>query len=409
MRKGYYIGKLLGVNFSIDSSWLLIFLLVIWNLTVAPTPGWSPAVTWTMSIIAATLFFLSVLVRELAHATVARFYGVPARYITLYLFGGVSDIEREPSSPREELLMGVTGTATNFLIAGISFVLGVWSTGEVVQVPGAPVGVMTPSDPLPSLLLGWLVPINIILSIANLLPGLPLGGGRILRSFLWKKGGDLRAATRQASLAGQVMAAVFAAAGVALLFGIRIPTLGEGWGGVWLLLISWIVYKEATDTYKHVLVRDTLSGVPVARLMRTDLLLAAPDTTVSALTREMEAPAQVRAFVTVDGARLLGVVGPADIRLIGKRFWETVTLEQIMTPVTRLATVTPQDEASDALHKLGQADVLQLPVLDDGRVVGVVRRGDILRWLQAHPDGTAGSAVQPVWSVSGDRRLSQGA
>jgi CBS domain-containing protein len=236
--------------------------------------------------------------------------------------------------------------------------------------------------PLSTLLL-WLGPINLTLAIFNLVPGFPLDGGRVLRSILWAATGNLRQATRWATAVGQAVAWLFILAGVAMVFGVRVPFFGTGLlSGLWLMFIGWFLNSAAVQAYRRVVVDDMLEGVSVARLMRTGAPTVAANLPISRLVDDYMLKTDERAFPVVDGTRLLGLVCMEDVRRVPREAWDTTPVNQIMTPASELATVAPRDDAANALQKLGQRDVRQVPVVDNGQVVGMLRRRDVLRWLQ---------------------------
>jgi len=271
---GIELGRIFGIRTTIDWSWLLIFFLITWNLAsgVFPSirPDWSPALNWLVSISASLLFFLSVLAHELAHSLVAVAQGLPVRQITLHFFGGVSNIEREPTSPRSEFYISIVGPLTSLVLGVIFFLLGSSGLGRFSLPSQAPGPNLEQLDPISTLLL-WLGPINIILAIFNMVPGFPLDGGRVLRSIFWSITNDLRKATRWATWVGQAIAWLFILAGISMVFGARIPFFGTGaFSGLWLIFIGWFLNNAAVQAYQQVVVKDILEGIPVSRLMRPD-------------------------------------------------------------------------------------------------------------------------------------------
>ena len=386
MRSGFRIGRVFGINIYIDWSWLFIFLLVTWNLAagVFPSlhPDWSVPLYWGMGVAASVLFFASVLAHELAHAVVAQARGLSVRSITLFIFGGVANIEREPTSPGTEFLVAVVGPVTSIVLGVLATLAGILLSRGGVTGSASVEQALANLSPLTTLLL-WLGPINIVLGLFNLVPGFPLDGGRVLRSLLWAASGNLRQATRWATWVGQAVAWLFIIAGIAMIFGVRIPFFGTGViSGLWLAFIGWFLNSAAVQSYRQVVVDDMLEGVPVARLMRRDAPTVAPNTSVSQLVDDFVMKTDERAFPVVDGDRLEGLVCLEDVRQVPRAAWDTTPVSQIMTPASQLTVVAPRDDASQALQKLGQRDVRQIPVVQDGHVVGMLRRRDVLRWLQ---------------------------
>jgi len=284
--RGFRIGKIFGIDIHIDWSWLLIFGLVSWSLASSfgqIHTGWSVQTQWGIALLAAILFFFSVLAHELSHSLVAKARGVPVRNITLFLFGGVSNIQREPSSPVSELLITIVGPLTSFFLGFVFLVLG---TGSValsdVNIIYAPT-ILSELGPLNTILL-WLGSVNILVGLFNLIPGFPLDGGRIVRSILWGITGSLEKATRWASWLGQAVAWIMVFAGMSMLFGVRIPVLGTGFiNGIWLIFIGWFLHSAAAQSYRRIVVQDILENIPVKRMMYPKVPAVSANISVDAL------------------------------------------------------------------------------------------------------------------------------
>jgi Zn-dependent protease/predicted transcriptional regulator len=391
MGNGFRAGKIFGITIRIDWSWLFIVLLVTWNLSILfgdLHPNWSLALIWGTAVVAALLFFASVLAHELAHSLVARSQGVPVRSITLFLFGGVSNIQRDPSSPGAEFLLTIVGPITSILLGVIFALLAGISAGSSVTSVSfySRTGAAARLSPLSTLLL-WLGPINILVGVFNLIPGFPLDGGRLVRSILWAITNNLRLATRWASWLGQLIAWLMIAVGIAMIFGINVPFLGTGFvSGLWLAFIGWFLNTASAQSYRQVVVHDLLEGVSVERVMRANPPTVPPDCQISSLVEDHVMGTDDHAFPVVDNGQLLGMVTLEDVRALSRDEWQRTTVRDIMTPVDQLVTVDVQDDMSDALDKLQGRDVGQLPVLRDGQLAGLLRRRDIIKWLQIHAD-----------------------
>lgn len=386
MRGGFRIGKLFGIDIALDWSWIFIFLLVTWNLAggVFPQahPDWGAGLNWVIGISAALLFFGSVLAHELAHSLVAKARGLPVRRITLFLFGGVSNIEREPATPGTEFLMAVVGPITSVVLGIVFLFIGTATAGPIGDWEGDPTAALARLSPISTLLL-WLGPINILVGLFNLIPGFPLDGGRILRSILWAATHNLRKATRWAATIGQIIAWLFIVAGVAMVFGLRVPVFGSGViSGLWLAFIGWFLNNAAVLSYRQLEVKDLLEDVPVTRLMRTGAPVVPPNVSISHLVDQWIMKTDEHAFPVVAEDRLIGMVCLHDVRAVPHAQWGTTLVSDIMTPVEQIAAVTPGEDANVALAKLAERDVRQLPVVDHGHLIGMLRRRDILRWLK---------------------------
>jgi Zn-dependent protease len=385
MGKGFKIGRIFGITIRVDWSWLFIFALVAWNLSTvfgSAHPDWGTGRSWAIAIAAAVLFFASVLAHELAHSLVARARGMPVRSITLFLFGGVSNIQREPASPGGEFLMAIVGPLT-------SVVLGIVLVGIGLALGGPfPTGISDAAGLVGQLNVGitlllWLGSINVILGIFNMIPGFPLDGGRVLRSIIWAVLGNLRRATHWASRVGQGIAWLMILAGVAMVFGVQIPFFGTGLiSGLWLAFIGWFLNSSAIQSYRQVVIHDILEDVPVQRMMRTTPPTIPAGITVGSVVHDYVLTSDDTSFPVVGGGRMLGLVTLQDVRAVPRDAWETTTVDEIMSPINQLVTVTPEEDAADALDKLARRNVRQLPVMRDGTLAGLLRRQDIVRWLQ---------------------------
>lgn len=394
---GFKLGKVFGVEIAVDWSLLIIFVLVAFNLGAGLFPRWHPdwsaALLWSTAFGAAILFFVSILVHELSHALVARARDIPVNRITLFLFGGMAHMENEPGSPKSEFLMAIVGPVTSVLIGLAGIAVGSALAGESLRSaaelgdPAELEAAFRTVGPVGTLFL-WLGPINVLLGIFNVIPGFPLDGGRVLRSILWAVTGDLVKATRWASGTGQVFAWGLIALGIFNMFG------GAFGSGIWLVLIGWFLNNAARMSYQQLLVRQALENVPVTRVMRTRLDRVAPDLPLESFVREHLMLGDQRAFPveSPDGA-LVGLVCFDDVKKLPQQQWPQKTVEDVMTPTERLAALPPDARADEALQSLATRDVDQLPVLEGGHLVGIVRRADVMKWLALQGSGGMGRAA----------------
>lgn len=390
MRSGFKVGKIFGIRIHIDWSWIFIFLLVTWNLAAAVFPSlhpdWDIATNIGLGVAASLLFFLSILLHELAHSLVAKARGLPVRRITLFFFGGVSNIEREPPSPKTEFLMAIVGPLTSILL-GIGFTwLGRQNVPALAGDLNNPMQILRGLDPLSTMLL-WLGPINILIGIFNLIPAFPLDGGRILRSILWASMDDFRRATRWATAIGQGFGWLLIVAGIAMVFGANLPVLGTGLGnGIWFAFIGWFLVNAASQSYQQVLIEDMLEGVPITRLMREPAPAVSADLPVSTLVYDHVMRGDERAFPVLDDGHLVGMVYAENLRDVERSTWDTTRVRDVMVPEAELEVVTPGEDAMDAFQKLARKEMRQIPVVQNGELIGMLRRRDILRWLQVRSE-----------------------
>jgi len=385
MNKGIRLFKIFGITIRMDLSWLLILLLVVWNLSSAFAqihPDWSLPFTITMGFIAALVFFLSVLLHELAHSLVAKAQGIPVNNITLFLFGGVSNLREEPKSPGSEFVMAILGPITSLAI-GFGLLLI------------ASIGIKAPNlrdiqhmEFIGSLNAGrtlaiWLGSINVFLGLFNLIPGFPLDGGRILRSIFWAITNNLRKATRWASIVGQFIAWAMIISGVAMIFGVQIPFFGQGLAnGMWMILIGWFLNNAASRGYQQLVIQDVLEDVPVRRMTKRNPPTVPPDISVDELIEDYIMQTDDHAFPVIESGQLVGIVCLDDIRPIPGVDRASKQVSDIMTPRSELITISPNEEASEALKEISKRSIRQLVVMDGDEMVGLIRRRDIVRFLQ---------------------------
>jgi Zn-dependent protease len=392
MGGGFRIGRIFGINIRIDWSWLLILALVTWNLSAVfgQTHGdWGAVLSWGIAFVAALLFFASVLAHELAHSLVARARGMPVRSITLFLFGGVSNIEREPPSAGGEFLMAIVGPLTSVVIGVVLTVAAGAAVGPLGNL-GNPSQALGQLSPVTTLIL-WLGSVNILVGLFNMIPAFPLDGGRVLRSFFWAASDDLRKATRWAVWIGQGIAWLLILVGISMVFGVQVPILGSGpISGLWLAFIGWFLNSSASQSYRQVVIQDVLEGIEVSRMMRRNPPTVTADLSVSGLVHDYVMQSDDHAFPVVEGDRLQGLVCLHDVRKVSRDAWETTRVGEIMTPADQLVTVTPEEGATEALHKLQRQDVRQLPVVQNGTLAGLLRRQDVIKYLRLEEDVDVG-------------------
>jgi Zn-dependent protease/predicted transcriptional regulator len=386
---GIQLGRIDGIEVRVDWSLIIIFALVTISLGTGALPRWHPewssALRWFIAACAAILFFGSVLLHELSHALVGRRHGVPVQRITLFIFGGVAHLERDPTTPRAELFMAAVGPLTSIGIGLASTLIGLALASPAISAFDTPELAIAAMSPLATLLL-WLGPINLFLGIFNLVPGFPLDGGRVLRAALWWTTGDIVKATRWATAMGRAVGFVLIGLGVLIAFGFRVAFFGRGLvSGLWLVLIGWFLHNAARASYQQLLIRRHLTSVPVREVMRPRSSTLAPGTTLSDFVRDYVMASEQTSFPVVDGDALVGVIAAQNVRNVPRDAWSDVTVAEVMTPADASLSVDVNAGAEEALDRLVKSEAEQLPVLDHGALRGFVWRRDILKWLSLQP------------------------
>ena len=357
--------KIAGIDIEINVSWIIVLVLLTWSLATgwfsALYPGWSTATYWLVSLISALLLFVSVLLHELAHSLVARRRGLSVHSITLFIFGGVSNIEQEPTSPGIEFQMAFVGPIVSLLIAGIAYLLSLPLRGV--------------NSPITAILT-YLAATNVLLGIFNLIPGFPLDGGRVLRSIIWKVTGSLQKATRAAAIIGQVIAFLFILWGIWQFFG------GNVLNGFWIGFIGWFLLVSAQSANSQVMLQSVFRGVTVGEVMNRAPIMVPADISLQKLVDDYFLRYGIRSALVTQDDQLVGLITLSDIRHVLREQWGQVPVSRVMIPLNRLHVVSPQQSLNDVLPLMVSRDVNQLPVMQDGRVVGVLSRDAIMRYLE---------------------------
>lgn len=363
------LGRIRGIEIDVNWTWLIIFILLTWSLAeyffVPPTfPGWSTATRWLVGAISSLLLFVSVLVHELCHSLVAESEGIPVRSITLFVFGGVSDIESEPHSAKDEFLIAAAGPFASLVIGLVCYALLVALSGVA-------------SGPVRGTLIA-LAFYNVTLAIFNLIPGFPLDGGRIFRSIVWGITGSFREATTIAVGVGKFFAYLF------IFGGLLLAIFGAFLSGIWLVFIGWFLNNAASASGQQSEIEYYLRGVRVATVMTRNPPRVPTSTSVANFIEHYVLGQNLRALPVVEAGTdcLAGLITLSDARTIPRPAWSTTTVDQAMVPMDKLTSATPDESLIQALQELGAHDLNQLPVIDQGRLVGMISRGDIFRYIQ---------------------------
>jgi len=364
MRHSWRIGRAFGIDINIDSSWFLIFILFSWVLAAnyypQGYPGWSQGLYWFIGVMTSLLIFTSVLIHELAHSLVAIQQGEKVKNITLFILGGVAQITEEPKKPLQELLMALVGPLASFGLGFIFFIVALFLKGTSIPLHAA---------------LSYLALINLVLGIFNLLPGFPMDGGRVLRSIIWKITGNLRKATRIASRTGQGFAFL-----LMVLGGVQVI---RGYlSGLWLIFIGWFLHSAAVRGYRRVMVETVLKGVSAGDLMTKDYESVRHDLLVQELVDDFILKKRERVFLVLEEEEVRGIVCLEDVKATPRERWSEYRVEDIMTPREKLMFVSLEADGSEILDSLTANDIHQIPVLKQGRIVGIICRSDVLRFIQ---------------------------
>ena len=392
MKPSVTLGRLFGVDIGLHYSWFLIALLITLSLVAhfgATDPNWNRTIVWASAVITAVLFFVSIVLHELAHALVARSRGVSVRSITLFALGGVATMEYPAPDAKTVFWIAVAGPIA-------SVVIGLGCYALAVSLGWAPQADVSPATAV----LGWLGYINISLAVFNLIPGFPLDGGRILRALLWGRSGNEERATMTAARVGQAVAFGFIVLGVLRFFG------GAGVGGLWIAFIGWFLLQAAQASYAQVMAAADLRGVRVRDIMSRDCAMVDGQMRVQTLVDEHLLRTGQRCFVVGDRDRIVGLITSHEIKSVPRDQWASTPLSDVMRPIAQLRTIEPDMFAIDALRLMGREDVNQLPVISNGKFDGMVGRRHILQLLQTRAELRTATTANSSGSLAGPREAS---
>lgn len=371
MEANVKLGRIWGIPIGLHASWFLIFGLITWSLASGYFPLEYPMLSapahWLLGAATSLLFFGSVLAHELGHSFVALRNQIPVRGVTLFIFGGVAQIGREPRTPGAEFKIAVAGPLTSL---GLAILFGgVWMLDQHIPYLAAP-----------SL---WLMRINFMLALFNMIPGFPLDGGRVLRAVVWRLTKSFHRATQTAAFAGQLVAFGFIGWGILTVLG------GNFFNGLWLVFIGWFLQNAAAASYGQANLQQSLRGVTVAQVMTRDCAQVSGQMPLNQLIEERILTGGQRCFFVTDaahGGRFRGMLTLRDLSAVPPASRSQLTAEQAMLPLERTVRVEPDAELLAALQKMDDANVAQVPVVERDQIVGMLSREQVLHYIRARAE-----------------------
>jgi len=370
---GWRIGRVAGISIEINFSWLIVFGLIIYTFSTGWLPERLPDATgaqlWITGLFTALLFFASLLLHELSHSLMAQHLGAEVSRITLFIFGGVAQMTHEPKDPASEFKISIVGPVTSVVLGALFMGLG-----SALDYAGAP-----KLYSVPCTLVGA---VNFALAIFNMLPALPLDGGRVLRSILWRVWRNLERATRAASTAGRWFGYLMIGIGVVELIG------GNVTGGLWTLALGWLLSIMAAASYQRVQLQQALGGVHVHDLMSSPVATIPAGTSLQDAAYDYFMSARFTAFGVEEGGEIVGMVHREQLQQVEQSQWPSTEVAQVMAPLDReKMTVRGDEEAVEALMKMAENETGRLLVVDySGEVIGIISQSDIIRLVKMRGD-----------------------
>ncbi|HLC18680.1 MAG TPA: site-2 protease family protein [Thermodesulfobacteriota bacterium] len=366
MPRGIRLFRVLGIQISIDYTWFIVFILFAWSLSFGYFPHYYPGLDRTlymvMGTVSALLLFACVLVHELSHSYTANRLGLDISEITLFIFGGVAQLTKEPEDAATELKIAVAGPIASGVLAVIFYLASRVVTAEVHAVANA--------------ILAYLSLINAMLLVFNMIPGFPLDGGRVLRAAWWAKTGDLNAATKAASQIGKGFALFL------ILMGFLQVLTGNFIGGMWMVLIGVFLQQAAASGYQQLVIKRVLEGVRVRDVMSRKVVSVNEDMTVSEAVDAYFFRYHFVSFPVESMGRVVGILSLNQVRSVDKERWADTPVKDVMVGLEPGELLGPNDNALETLAKITTSKTGRLPVVDRGELVGIVSRGDIIKLIE---------------------------
>jgi Zn-dependent protease len=371
MKTGVPIGRILGVRVRMHPTWFLVLALVILSVVAVGVPGADPMpvnLRWLVAIAAASLFFGSVLLHELAHALAARRRGMVVTDMTLFIFGGPPGVDQDAPDARSEAFIAASGPIVSLVLAAVG--LGLWfvipaGTGDVALLAGG---------------VAWWVGMgNLLLAGFNLVPGFPMDGGRLLRALLWARTRDFMRATRLAALAGRAFALALIAGGIAWALNSELIL------GIWLAFIGWFLHQAAEGSYRRLEFSRLMTGIRVADVMEPDVAVVGPNLTLDTLVEQHLMTGRASFYpVTMDGT-LVGTIDISQVSRVPRTQWAVTRVTDVMTRGEQMQTLTQPLSIMDAMHRFEETGMPAFPVVAEGErgeLLGLVTREGMLRALR---------------------------
>jgi Zn-dependent protease/predicted transcriptional regulator len=365
-RNAIDVFKVFGFRIKIDPTWFLIVILIVWSLSTAYFPNVLPGYTRTayilLSILAALCLFGSLILHELSHSLVARQFGVKINGITLFIFGGVAELENEPVNARSEFWIAVAGPAMSLFLGGASLIVSAMIEASGLSAAGV-------------VLFSYIGLINLVLAGFNLVPAFPLDGGRILRAAIWAYKGDLIRATQIASWAGSIFGYILMFSGFWALFSNNMV------GGLWQVLIGLFVLSSSKGAYQHLVTKEALKDQTVRALMTQQSWTAAPTDTLDYMVSDIMLRHNVSFVPVLEGEQLRGYVDTALAQQTAREDWPNTRIGDICVTSNEVNTVAADFPTQSLMEKVANTGQRKFLVQENGKLAGVITLADLTTYL----------------------------
>ena len=367
MKTSITIGSAGGIPIEINYTWIIIFGLVTWTLGTSWFPSYNPGLPaanyWEASVLSALLLFISILLHELSHSYIAKKNGIPIKKITLFIFGGVAQMEKEPESPSVEFKMAVAGPLCSAFLAILCF--AVYQVAAYYRI-----------EPIAISVIGYAGIINTSLVLFNIIPGFPLDGGRLLRATIWHFDSSLKVSTHIASNFGKLFSFVFMLLGLVYLF------FGQVISGIWFIVIGFFIHEAAELVYQQLVLKKALVGTKLRDIMVKEVICVPSDMPLDKLVNDYFFKYRHLGFPVVDLGVFKGMVTMQAVKSIPNNEWPAMTVRKVMQEPKKELLACSDDDALDALIQVSRSGLGKLLVLDKEKLVGIINQRDLLKLFE---------------------------
>jgi Zn-dependent protease len=358
--------KLLGFTVSVDASWGIILFLVVWSLSEGLFPGYFPDLSnqtyWLMGLVGALGLFVSIIIHEFSHSLVARKYGLEIKGITLFIFGGVAEMQDEPNSPKIEFFMAIAGPIASFILSILFAAL--YQVAKITEFPVPIIGI-----------LGYLSAINMLLAVFNMVPAFPTDGGRILRSLLWWIKGDIRWATQVASRISLIFAIAIIFIGFMSLLG------GNFIGGLWWILIGSFLFNAANVSYQRLVMKQSFEGKTVRDFMNPNPVTVPSHITLQEFVDKYLYHYHYKMFPVAKDDKILGLITMQMLKSHPQQEWKHLLVDKAMQLQSSNNTIASNTSINDALNRMSETGLSRLLVVEHKKVVGIITLKDLIEYM----------------------------
>lgn len=363
------LGRIYGIEIEINASWLVVFALITYSLATSNFPQnypkWPVVFMWSFAGLIAVMLLVSILLHELCHSLVSKRLGINVKRITLFIFGGMAEIEKEPDRPAKEFKIALAGPAMSLFLFFLF-----WLSAMLSTILGIPEYIIV--------FFSYIAGINLTLAIFNLIPAFPMDGGRVLRALIWQITHNLQKATKITTGIGRIFGYLLS------LIGILYIVYGVFLNGIWLVFIGFFIGQSAKSSYQSLMITDLLGKTSVRKFMTEEVVSVDEQLSIKELVELYFLKYKFVMFPVKRQDEIVGIVNISSIQDLSPDSWKSITVKEVMLPLTDDMIALPEETVADVLNKLFGNEAGRVLVMEQNRLIGIVTRTDVLNYLRIH-------------------------